>query len=137
MNVKQLIAAVVTLAAAGSLFAQTPGAGLTREQVKAELMQARANGEIQQSEADYARFPVTVSKVTREEVIAELVRARANGEIASGETDYPKMPQSTSHLTRAEVTAEMVRARKNGEMPVTNADFDVAQAKTHAFQSPN
>lgn len=51
MNAKHLIAAVVTLAAAGGAFADG-AAPLTREQVQAELFAARQHGEIPLTEAD-------------------------------------------------------------------------------------
>ncbi len=132
MNAKQLIAAVLAIAAAGSVFAQGAPAGLTREQVSAEFLRARAAGEINYSEADYDRLVLTpaASGVTRAEVVAELVRARAAGEMNDSEVDYPHLPAVASTTTRVQVTAAFLEARKNGQIPQTEADYDVARTQS-------
>ncbi|MET3132169.1 hypothetical protein AAKU55_002439 [Oxalobacteraceae bacterium GrIS 1.11] len=137
MNAKSLIAIVISIAAASSAFAQAPTSGLSREQVTAELMRARAAGEIPQSDADYGKIAFTPSTLSRAEVQAELQRARANGELAQGETDYPKLPVVASKVTRAEVAAELAAARKNGFNPATDLEQDVAHYNSARFLSPN
>lgn len=129
MNTKTIIAAsLLSLLAAGSAFAQTASGGLTREQVRAELMRARAAGEIPENEVQLSALPIgkSTSTVTRAQVIAEYYRARANGEIATNDTDYPKMPATTSTVTREQVKAELAAARARGEIPQNEVDFDIA-----------
>ncbi|WP_317203687.1 DUF4148 domain-containing protein [Janthinobacterium sp.] len=137
MNAKQLIAALLTVAASAAAFAQAPAVGLTRAEVTAELLRARAAGELSTGESDYPKMPPFVSTLSRAQVTAEMVRARAAGEMSSGETDYPKMPAFVGTLTRAEVTAELLRARAAGEIPVTESDLDVAQTRKHVLRSSN
>lgn len=95
MNVKQLIAAVTVLAAAGSVFAAdvTP----------------------------FAEQENFVSTKTRAEVVAELVQARANGELVAGDTYAGNTSVTTSTRSRDEVRAEAIKAAKNQKL---SADYD-------------
>ena len=93
------------------------GTALSRADVVAEYLRARAAGEL-----DHEGFPTataakhTASTLTRANVTAEYLRARAAGEISIGfERALPvKAPVSTK--TRAEVQMEYERARKAGEL---------------------
>lgn len=120
MNAKQLIAAIVVLAAAGTAFAGeiTPFdenekfvSTKTRAEVIAELAQSRAQGEVVQSEVVVpdAKF---ASGKSRAEVIAELQEAYAKGELTHGEA-YPATAVVHSNRTRDEVRAEAIQAAKN------------------------
>ena len=96
---------------------------LTRAEVRAEVLRARAAGELDITEATPA-FPVAAvpSGLTRAEVRAEAIRARAAGELDLTEADYPVLAAAApSTLTRAEVRAEFIRARDGGEIEFTDA----------------
>lgn len=93
MNIKQLIATVLTVAAASSAFAQSaPASNVTRAEVTAEYLRARAAGEIAYSEADYDKQALGEAlnngKLTRSQVAAEFKAARKNGQIQQSEADY-------------------------------------------------
>ena len=90
---------------------------VTRAEVRAEVLRARAAGELDITEATPAFAVAAASGLTRAEVRAEAIRARAAGELDLTEADYPVLavaPAST--LTRAEVRAEFIRARNAGEI---------------------
>ena len=95
---------------------------VTREQVRAEVLAARAAGTLDITEANYPRELTTArSAVTRAQVKAEVIRARAAGEMDWTDATYPLNTQEKSHVTRAEVLAEVSRARKAGELDITEA----------------
>ena len=94
MNTRQLFVlpavALLSLAAAGTTFAATPGyfgdASLqteaaqstkTRAQVQAELVQARADGSLKVWSSSYNPFAAVKSVKTRAEVRAEAMASRA------------------------------------------------------------
>ncbi|NML63469.1 DUF4148 domain-containing protein [Massilia sp. RP-1-19] len=62
---------------------------VTREQVRAEVLAARAAGTLDITEANYPREYPTVSTVTRAEVMADVIRARAAGELDVTEATNP------------------------------------------------
>lgn len=99
----------------------TPGT-VTRADVRAEVLRARAAGELDITEASPA-FPVAAaSGLTRAEVRAEAIRARAAGELDYTEANYPLLAAATpSTLTRAEVRAEFIRARDAREIESTES----------------
>ena len=80
MKTQQLVVVSVLALVGGAGFAMeatefpNEPSVLTREEVKAELVRARANGEIARGEADH-RDPPFVAMRTREEVRAEAVAA--------------------------------------------------------------
>lgn len=132
MNAKFATALVLASAIAAPAFAINtvdygniafkPGS-VTRAEVRAEVLRARAAGELEINEATPA-FPVAAqpSRLTRAEVRAEAIRARAAGELDLTEADYPVLsatPPST--VTRAEVRAEFIRARDAGEITFTDS----------------
>ncbi|PZP91383.1 MAG: hypothetical protein DI587_35595 [Variovorax paradoxus] len=91
---------------------------LTREQVRAEYLQARAEGRLPPTgELGYVP-PVSsgTSSLTRAEVHASFLRARAEGLLpATGEVgDVFQVGPNTSTLTRAEVLRDLA---VNGPMP--------------------
>ena len=135
MNTKTLIAASI-LALIGSTAAvaqeaipatwanevtsQSVNTGKTRAEVRAELVAARANGEVDQPSdfyglADQSKF---ASSTTRAQVVAEYKKARAAGQLdLRGELYGTYDPQSAfvSTKTRAEVKAEVLQAIASGE----------------------
>jgi len=68
--------------------AQQQKSTLTREQVKAEVLRARAAGELEFNEYNYPPLQATASVLTREQVKAEVLAARANGELDANEAQY-------------------------------------------------
>lgn len=103
MNAKYLIAALVALAGPACAFAQAtpPAPGVTRAQVIAEIAQARADGTLPLSEANFLPYQLAAATpVTREQVTAELYRARANGEICGNEAECGKAPVRASTASR-------------------------------------
>ena len=88
--------------------------GKTREQVRAELMEAKAAGLVTYGEQQY---PVDVpdnAVKTRQQVLEERDAARAAGQITRGELDYPPVAREAAGKTREQVIAEMRQARAQG-----------------------
>lgn len=139
MNRSILSALTLAVAAlsAGQALAAEP-VGLTREQVLAELADARASGDVIASfetgqklnelfPAQFARKTVEPGK-TRADVVAELAQARRSGELlADAETglkvnerfaaQYPAQPAAHGK-TRDEVRAEFAEAKRNGDVVI-------------------
>ncbi|CAN7766159.1 DUF4148 domain-containing protein [Pseudorhodoferax sp. LjRoot39] len=126
-----LVATLGLLAAVGQAQAMDHQP-LTREQVRAEYLQARAEGRLPPTgEVGYVP-PVTsgTSSLTRAEVRAEFLKARAMGTLpATGEVgDVFQVGPSTSTLTRAEVLRDLAI---HGPMPTgEGADLGASRA-TH------
>lgn len=102
MNVKTLIAATaIALLGSQAAFAQDVGSK-SREQVKAELAQARAAGKLDFAGQEVG-LPVIPSRSvkTRLQVRQELAAARASGELEPGATygfiDAPQVQQAPVH----------------------------------------
>jgi len=117
MAINQLAAALVLTVLSGSVLAAPSSPSVvtskTRAQVVAELIQARANGELNVSDSDYPYQPKFVSTKTRAQVLAELAQARARGEMNVGDSDYPYQPAFVSTKSRAQVQAELAEYNKN------------------------
>lgn len=108
MNVRIAIA-TLGLLAAGSSFAQEATvfaaekatSALSRAEVTAAVVQARAAGQLPVNEADFARVPQTAGTLTRAEVHAELLRAIASGEHERLNAEaYGALPMATKSATR-------------------------------------
>lgn len=119
MNVTKLTAAVATLVAVGSVFAQEyvqPDAGFvsarSRAEVNAELAQARTSSTPQA--ADYAYPVVTVALTkSRGDVTGELAQARNAGSLQWADHEYPVVQASSKPRTRDEVRAELATVQGN------------------------
>lgn len=112
------------LAGLGAASVHANEIGKTREQVKAELRQALARGEVYISEVDYPPKPTFQSSKTREQVRGEARQAIAQGQVLFGETDYPPAPVATGPgRDRAEVVAEMMAAKRNGTLYIDEVQF--------------
>lgn len=129
MNAKLTAAFVFAVAAASPVFASDYGVSdqsrtaVTRAEVRAEVLRARAAGELEITEANFP-FSVATPKSTlsRAEVRAEAIRALNSGELAAPQGEFAfdiTTPKST--LTRAEVRSEVARARAAGELDITEA----------------
>ena len=128
-----LLALSLTAAASGAALADdmTPK---TREQVRAELIQAQQDGTLianSESGATFremypSRYPAApASTVTREQVKAELIEAQRNGSLIANHmtgatyrdlypSRYPAAPESD--VTRAQVQAELLQAQRDGTL---------------------
>jgi hypothetical protein len=136
MNTKLNTAAslMVVVLVAGPVWAQDAGGAKTREQVRAELIDAQQRGEIMVhgesgrmlNEWAPHLYPssMTGPGKTRAEVRAELMDARRRGETmmngdswSSFDRSYPYEPAMAAGpgRTRAEVKAELRAARRRGE----------------------
>jgi len=127
--------ATALILASGLIVGNPSFAGVTREQVKAELAAAVRTGDIMAggesglklNELYPNRYPAkqVQSSVTREQVKAELAAAVRTGDImASGETGgklnelYPSVypaKQVQSSITREQVKAELAEAIRTGD----------------------
>jgi hypothetical protein len=137
MNRKTLSALSLSLAAlvAGNAFAADASAPKTREQVRAELLEAQRTGDILAqgnsgkllNELYPNQYPAkaVVQGKTRDQVLAELVEAQRTGNIlAQGDSGkllnelYPNQYPAkavTQGLTRAQVVAELEQAQRSGD----------------------
>lgn len=108
--------AFATLALIG-FAAQAQNASPTREQVRAEFFQARAQGKLPGfGEAGSWPDPVPASRaLTRAEVLQDL---RVNGPFPSGEGSLTGVQQMTGSMTsRTEVRAQAIAAMRAGTLP--------------------
>jgi hypothetical protein len=127
MNAKYLIAAVFAIAGSTGALAQT-AAPLTRAQVTAELLRARAAGEICGNEAECGAAPLRATST------AAAPNAGSNVSVCYNEAECDAAPHRDFTVTRAQVLAELYRARAAGEIPETEADNDIGRAalRSHA-----
>jgi len=137
MNRKTLSALSLSLAAlvAGNTFAADASAPKTRDQVRAELVEAQRTGNILAqgdsgkllNELYPSQYPAkaVVQGKTRDQVLAELVEAQRTGNIlAQGNSGkllnelYPSQYPAkavTQGVTRAQVLAELEQAQRSGD----------------------
>ena len=109
--------------------AQPHEGAYTRDEVRAELAQARASGEMANSE-DSSRFinqyDSTGPAMTRHQVRDELEIAKMDGSFDRMNRDdsmtYLNAEQGRSGKTRAEVRAEFDQARRSGELAAMNSE---------------
>ncbi len=106
--------------------AATKAGTLTRAEVHAEVLRARAAGELDITEATYPWIPsAPATRLTRDEVRAEARRARAAGELDFTEANYPVLTSSPAApmvtLTRAQVRDDAIRAFAAGKLEFTDA----------------
>ena len=116
MNIKSIIASVSLLVAAGAAFAQAPAGQLTREQVIAETVAARAAGQLDQNEATISQSfaNASTSTLSRDEVKAQTIAARNAGELDRNEA-YDDVAYMTPSARKANVKAQMAaKAVKGG-----------------------
>jgi hypothetical protein len=102
-----IAALALALSASAAAVAQD---GLSREQVRAEVLAARAAGTLSSGGEGYQATTFTPSVRTRAAVKAELAAARAAGTIAEGEA-YPGPLPAAEGTPRAAVRAELAAAR--------------------------
>lgn len=115
MNVKSIIASVSLLVAAGAAFAQAPSGQLTREQVIAETVAARAAGQLDQNEAtiNQSFANVSTSTLSRDDVKAQTIAARNAGELDRNEA-YDDVAYMSPSARKANVKAQMAAKTAKG-----------------------
>ncbi|GGC68511.1 DUF4148 domain-containing protein [Undibacterium terreum] len=142
MNAKKLIMLLALTAASSVAFSQdvqtgNSGEGKTRQQVVNELNQARAQGLLNFSDADYPVIPAAQSTLSRAQVVAGIQEARKDGSLfADTDYDYPHVAATPSGAgkTRAEVKAGIAMARADGTLFAPDWDYPAvvrAQAEEH------
>jgi hypothetical protein len=112
-RIARIAAAALSLAAAGTAFADSPNAmdplpsvsTLSRAEVKAQVLQARANGTLRTSEADLNKSDVVASSRTRADVRAETLAAIAQGDILGG----GELGTVVAHAARPAAAVQLAR----------------------------
>ena len=98
-------AGAVAQEATPSTWIDSAVASKSRDQVKAELAQARNDGTVHAGSIDYNFVAATAPTKTRAQVRAELAAARASGEyeVLNGEVHaFRPAPRSTAYAKRAQ-----------------------------------
>ncbi|HWW71115.1 MAG TPA: DUF4148 domain-containing protein [Duganella sp.] len=115
MNVKSIIASVSLLVAAGAAFAQGPAGQLTREQVIAETVAARAAGQLDQNEATINQSFASASTGTlsRADVKAQTIAAREAGELERNDA-YDDVSYMSPRARSANVKAQLAAKTAQG-----------------------
>ena len=114
-NTKNLLAALL-LAVAGIASGTAAAEGLTRDQVRAEVLAARAAGTLSSGGEGYQAIDhATLSTRSRADVKADLAAARAAGTLHAGEA-YPGPFPEAKPVARAAVRAELAAARAAGTL---------------------
>lgn len=152
MNTKRTLSLSLLLAA--MLGSAAADGGLTREQVKSELAEARRSGSISAggeiglplNELYPRMYPhqarVAAPSKSRALVKATLIEARRTGDIAVGESSlrlnelspssYPAVPQFAGK-SRAEVRAELAEAQLLGDMQLGEDSRTLAEANPQHY----
>ncbi|WP_394780213.1 DUF4148 domain-containing protein [Undibacterium sp.] len=136
MNAKKIFILLAMAAASSATFAQDiqgdAADGKTRQQVINELNDARAQGLLKFSDADYPVLPAAASTLSRAQVVADIQQASKDGTLFSDyDYDYPRaLPVVASEKSRAEVKAGIAMARADGTLFAPDWDYPVTHAKT-------
>ena len=126
----------ITLAASTAFAADAPA--LTRAEVNAQTLAARANGTLAPAGelVDIGSPALQGPALTRAAVMADVLAARASGRLmAAGEAAEPAQFSAPNGpvLTRAEVKAEVLAARASGELvPAGEGPAPEAQQRSRA-----
>lgn len=146
-----VLAAALTTLIAGHVQASDPGAGKTRDEVRAELAEAIRTGDIvldRQGRSEYERAPhryperAKMLGKTREQVGVELAEAIRTGSIVRDEQGrsefelaphrYPERTQSVGK-TREQVKIELAEAIRLGDTPIDEQGRTPAQRFPHLY----
>ncbi len=124
MNAKLLYVAttaVALLSASATALAEPSESGLTRAQVRAELMEAIKNGTLARTDADFERLADqrnAVSLRTRAEVREETLQAARANLIPRTDADIERIARAQDAIgepvSRQQVVAELAEARRLG-----------------------
>ncbi|OWW21236.1 DUF4148 domain-containing protein [Noviherbaspirillum denitrificans] len=113
MNTKLASIALAIIATSASAYAADQDN--TRAQVRAELEQAYARGELNRQPEFVEHLHVVASK-TRTAVRAELDKAVVQGQSGTQSAEFTEYAGATAGKTRAEVQAELEQAYARGEV---------------------
>lgn len=112
------IVLVALAATAGNALAGEPGAGPSRAEVKAAVLEARANGQLRP--AGEATEPFSVPSGTAiasyRQVRAETLMARANGQLVPAGEGSPAIAETGTRMARADVKEATRQARLHQEL---------------------
>ena len=116
LSVSLIAAALV--ASAGGAVAAGEGDTMTRADMKALVLQARANGELQPAGEAANRFTVATSTSTlsRRQVRDDTLVARALGQLIPAGQGVGQVVPTTSQFARADVRDGVRQANLNGEL---------------------
>ncbi|WP_454005830.1 DUF4148 domain-containing protein [Alcaligenes sp. Marseille-Q7550] len=118
MKVRIMAASMVAALVLPASWVQAAGTdgqdGLTRQQVRAELEQARSRGLIPVTDSDYPILDRSGPEKSREQVERELQQARAQGLLNVADSDYPVVISQGPGKSRDEVLRELEQARVRG-----------------------
>lgn len=133
MNTKLSGIAIALIATTATAYAaDLGGSPRTRAEVRAELEQAYAQGQVGQAK-EWVEFNQTASATSREQVRAALDQAQAQPKPSNITGEYVEPAPVASTRTRAEVRAEVEQAYAQGELNQNHefVDFtNVASTRT-------
>ena len=143
MNARLLFVATIALSLASSyVLADDSSVTLTRDQVTAQILKARADGTLQRTDYDTGTVVPAASTRTRADTYADLAAAKANRKVLVGpdanRTYNPSDIElyAKSSVTRAEVKAGVLQAAASGTLQRTDYDDQAAVARrSHSHQA--
>lgn len=113
MNAKLSSIAIALIATTASAFAADPV--LTRAQVRAQVEQAYARGELNR-QSEFVEHATTASTAPRAQVRVELDRAHAQGQSVTQHAEFVEHTGTTGGKSRADVRAELEQAYAHGQV---------------------
>lgn len=113
MNAKLSSIAIALIATTASAFAAEPV--LARAQVRAEVEQAYARGELHR-QSEFVEHTATPSTAPRAQIRVELDRAHRQGQSVTQSAEFVEHTVMTPGKTRAEVRAELEQAYAHGQV---------------------
>ena len=143
MNARLLFVATVALSLASSFVLADEGtASLTRDQVTAQVLHARADGTQQRTDYDTSTVAGATSTRTRADAYADLAAAKASRKLLVGPdadrtyNQFGTEIYARSLLTHAEVKAAVLQAAASGTLQRTDYDDQgVAARRATAHQA--
>ena len=113
-----LLVAVMAASASGAAAAREGDDALTRADMKALVLHARANGELQPAGEAAHRFApaTTASMLSRRQVRDDTLIARALGQLTPAGQGAGQVVPMTSQFARADVRDSVRQANLNGEL---------------------
>ena len=112
------IVAVALAASAGTALAADPSGSPTRAEVKAGVLEARANGQLKPAGEATQPFtaPAARSALSHREVREETLMARAHGQLVPAGEGSPYVAESGTQMARADVKEATRQARLDGAL---------------------
>lgn len=134
MSAKRLLSVSIlaaTLAASGGALAA--GDTMSRADMKASVLQARADGELQPAGEAAHRFTMATgtSTMSRRQVRDDTLVARALGQLIPAGQGAGQVVPTTSQFARADVRDGVRQANLNGELARAGEAGGAVQARAH------